>query len=70
MAGIYPQDRYGSPEGLVRILKMADEAVVAAEGLVPTLLWERTLNKSRILRSILLISEILVDYKQTFYTYW
>jgi hypothetical protein len=30
--GIYPQDGYGSREGLVRILKTANDALVRAEG--------------------------------------
>jgi len=32
VAGIYPQDRYSSLEGLVRIMKLANEALVGAEG--------------------------------------
>jgi len=32
VAGIYPQGRYGSLEGVVRIMKLADEAQVRAVG--------------------------------------
>ena len=31
MPGIYSQDHYGSQEGMVRILKMANEALVREE---------------------------------------
>jgi hypothetical protein len=61
---IYPQDRYGSQEDLVRILKMHNEVLVKARGLKPTLLRESSLNKFTILRTNPLISEFLDDYKE------